>query len=68
MDLRNNKLGIKENQIIKFRHYIDDYTSVYTKKVQEVVIQSFNGLTHYNVNQIGCGVGFSQVEPEDIIK
>jgi len=66
MDLSNNKLGIKEGQKITFRHYLDN--SVYTRKVQSVYVQSFNGLTKYNVNRIGSGTGYTSVEPEDVIE
>lgn len=63
-DLRNNKLGIKEGQRITFYHY----DKVYTRKVQEVAIQSFNGLTSYNVNRIGSGSGYDGIDAEDVIE
>jgi hypothetical protein len=66
MDLSNNKLGIKKGQKITFRHYADDL--VYTRKVQSVYVQSFNGLTNYNVNKIGSGTGYTSVEPENVIE
>ena len=68
MNLSNNKLEIKEGQKITFRHYADDYESVYTGKVQSIYVQSFNGLTKYNVNRIGSGTGYTSVEPENIIE
>ena len=69
MNLLNNKLGIKEGQKITFRHYYDNsvYT-IYTRKVQSVYVQSFNGLTNYNVNRIGSGTGYTSVEPENVIE
>jgi len=66
MDLSNNKLAIKEGQKITFRHYRDN--KVYTRKVQSVYVQDFNGLTKYNVNRIGSGTGYTSVEPENIIE
>lgn len=64
MNLLNNKLGIKEGQKITFRLY----NTVYTRKVQSVYVQSFNGLTSYNVNRIGSGTGYTSVDAEDIIE
>ena len=64
MKLRNNQLGIKEGQKITFNHN----GSIYTRKVQEVFIQAFNGLTFYNVNRIGSGTGFNSIDAEDVIK
>lgn len=66
MDLLNNKLGIKEGQKITFRHYLDN--AVYTRKVQSVYVQSFNGLTKYNVNRIGSGTGYTSVDAENVIE
>ena len=66
MDLRNNKLGIKKGQKIKFRHHTDN--SIYTRKVQSVYVQSFNGLTIYNVNRIGSGTGYTSVDAENVIE
>lgn len=65
MNLLNNKLGIKEGQKITFRHYDN---SVYTRKVQSVFVQTFNGLTKYNVNKIGSGTGYTSVEPKAVIE
>ncbi len=63
-NLLNNGLGIKEGQTITFYQY----GNVYTRKVQSVYVQSFNGLTKYNVNRIGSGTGYTSVESEDVIK
>jgi len=61
--LRNNKLKIKVGDKITFNYY----GTVYTRKVQTMHI-SFNGLTNYNVNKIGCGTGWTGVDAEDVIK
>tara|TARA_R110000796_G_scaffold232576_1_gene350988 strand:- start:301 stop:537 length:237 start_codon:yes stop_codon:yes gene_type:complete len=61
--LRNNGLKIKEGDKITF----DYYGTVYTRKVQTMHI-SFNGLTNYNVNNIGSGTGWTGVDAEDVIK
>lgn len=63
-NLLNNGLEIKKGQTITFYHY----DNVYTRKVQSVFIQSFNGLTKYNVNRIGSGTGFNSIDAEDVIK
>ncbi len=63
-NLLNNGLGIKEGQTITFSHY----GNVYTRKVQSVFIQSFNGLTKYNVNRIGSGTGYTSIDSEYVIK
>jgi hypothetical protein len=63
MNLLNNSLKIKKGQTISF--YYNGNT--YKRKVQSVFIQSFNGLTNYNVNKIGCGTGFTSIDAEDVI-
>lgn len=63
-NLRKNGLGIKEGDKITFNYY----GTVYTRKVQTMHIQPFNGLTKYNVNKIGSGTGWTGVDAEDVIK
>ena len=58
-----NALQIKEGDKITFK----ENDTVYTKKVQTVFVQSFNGITKYNVNRIGSGTGFTGVDAEDVI-
>lgn len=58
-----NALQIKEGDKITFK--LDG--TVYTRKVQTIYVQSFNGITIYNVNRIGSGTGFTGVDAEDVI-
>ena len=58
-----NELKIKEGDKITFKHY----DRIYTKKVQIVSVQDFNGITSYNVNPIGSGTGWLGVSPYEVI-
>ena len=58
-----NELKIKEGDKITFKHN----NTIYTKKVQIVFVQSFNGITIYNVNPIGSGTGWLGVSPYEVI-
>jgi hypothetical protein len=58
-----NSLQIKEGDKITFKLY----GTVYTRKVQTIYVQSFNGITIYNVNKIGSGTGFTGVDADDVI-
>ena len=63
-DYRFDKLKIKEGDYITFKL---NFEEVYTRKVQSMHIQSFNGITNYNVNRIGSGSGVTGVDPQWII-
>lgn len=57
------KTEIKAGQKITFEYL----GTIYTKKVQSVYIQSWNGVISYNVNKIGSGTGYTSVEHEEVI-
>lgn len=59
-----NMLKIKEGQKITFNKYGKNWT----RKVQTVFVQSFNGLTFYNVNRVGSGTGWESIEPYEVIE
>lgn len=63
-----NLTNIKEGQKITFKVYGDagNFT-VYTKKVQSIYIQKFDGLIKYNVNSIGSGTAHYSVDIDCII-
>lgn len=56
--------SIKEGQRITFKRF----GTTYTRKVQQVCTQSFNpDYVSFNVNKLGSGTGFTNVDAEDVI-
>jgi len=61
--------NIKQGQRITFKVYTDGGNfDVYTRKVQSVYIQKFDGLVKYNVSPIGSGTGHYSVESDCVIE
>ena len=55
--------SIKEGQRITF----NAYGTTYTRKVQQVVTALFHDRISFNINKIGSGTGFDNVESQDVI-
>ena len=58
-----NEIKIQEGQRITFKYR----GSIYTKKVIQVITTQYNNLTSYNVNPIGCGTMYVNVEHQEVI-
>lgn len=57
--------NIKKGQKITFKRF----GATYTRKIQQVCTQSFNpDYVSFNVNKLGSGTGFTNVDAEHIIK